>query len=225
MGEELSKNSAGRGFPILPFSGVGAGVARLQSPGVNHHCWTERGHMRKTIEAGLFGLVVALGAVAGPLPSAAAGEPDWKVGLAHVKITPEQPVLLAGYGGRTRPFEKVTTDSVREGAGTGRPRGPRGRARHHRPDRLSGRDRRADLRADGRPALKRERDSAQLVPHPYRPGAQPDSATKTRAGHRATSSGPSPTPAQCKTGSSRWSRAAAQADRRGSPGGPVWRNS
>src|ERR1700731_674338 len=41
---------------------------------------------------------------------ARAGEPAWKVGLAQVKITPEQPVLLSGYGGRTKPFEKVAAD-------------------------------------------------------------------------------------------------------------------
>jgi hypothetical protein len=42
--------------------------------------------------------------------SLAAGEPDWKVGLAQVKITPEWPVFLAGYANRNRPYEKVTTD-------------------------------------------------------------------------------------------------------------------
>lgn len=36
--------------------------------------------------------------------------PDWKVGLAQVKITPEQPLFLAGYASRNRPFEKVATD-------------------------------------------------------------------------------------------------------------------
>ncbi|HWY86566.1 MAG TPA: neutral/alkaline non-lysosomal ceramidase N-terminal domain-containing protein [Gemmataceae bacterium] len=41
---------------------------------------------------------------------AAAGEPEWKVGLARVKITPEQPVLMSGYAGRTKPFEKVAAD-------------------------------------------------------------------------------------------------------------------
>jgi hypothetical protein len=41
---------------------------------------------------------------------AAAGEPEWKVGLAQVKITPEQPVLMSGYAGRTKPFEKVAAD-------------------------------------------------------------------------------------------------------------------
>jgi hypothetical protein len=36
--------------------------------------------------------------------------PDWKVGLARVKITPERPVFLAGYAGRSRPFDKVAGD-------------------------------------------------------------------------------------------------------------------
>src|SRR5262249_15119890 len=44
---------------------------------------------------------------AGP---AAAAEPEWKVGLAQVKITPERPVLLAGYASRNKPFEKVEAD-------------------------------------------------------------------------------------------------------------------
>ncbi len=39
-----------------------------------------------------------------------AAEPEWKVGLARVKITPEQPVYMAGYASRTRPFDKVTAD-------------------------------------------------------------------------------------------------------------------
>jgi hypothetical protein len=42
--------------------------------------------------------------------AARAGEPDWKVGLAQVKITPEQPVFMAGYASRDRPFEKVAAD-------------------------------------------------------------------------------------------------------------------
>ncbi len=41
---------------------------------------------------------------------ARAAEPEWKVGLAQVKITPERPVLLSGYGGRNKPFEKVAAD-------------------------------------------------------------------------------------------------------------------
>src|SRR4051812_37721242 len=39
-----------------------------------------------------------------------AAEPEWKVGLAQVKVTPEQPVQMSGYGGRTKPFEKVAAD-------------------------------------------------------------------------------------------------------------------
>jgi hypothetical protein len=42
--------------------------------------------------------------------AARADEPAWKVGLAQVKITPEQPLFMAGYASRDRPFEKVTTD-------------------------------------------------------------------------------------------------------------------
>ncbi len=40
----------------------------------------------------------------------AGADADWKVGLAHVKITPEQPVLMSGYAGRNKPFEKVAAD-------------------------------------------------------------------------------------------------------------------
>jgi hypothetical protein len=39
-----------------------------------------------------------------------AGGPEWKVGLAQVKITPERPVLMSGYAGRTKPFAKVNAD-------------------------------------------------------------------------------------------------------------------
>src|SRR5207253_3489929 len=41
---------------------------------------------------------------------ASAADAPWKVGLAQVKITPERPVLMSGYAGRTRPFEKVVAD-------------------------------------------------------------------------------------------------------------------
>jgi hypothetical protein len=43
-------------------------------------------------------------------PAAQAADPDWKVGLARVKITPERPVFQAGYASRNKPFEKVTAD-------------------------------------------------------------------------------------------------------------------
>lgn len=39
-----------------------------------------------------------------------AEEPEWKVGLAQVKITPEKPVFLSGYASRNKPFEKVEAD-------------------------------------------------------------------------------------------------------------------
>lgn len=43
-------------------------------------------------------------------PAASAAEPEWKVGIAQVKITPERPMLMAGYAARTKPFEKVASD-------------------------------------------------------------------------------------------------------------------
>src|SRR5215510_1434338 len=53
---------------------------------------------------------VACLALLGLGPGAAAAEPEWKVGLAQVKITPERPVRMSGYAGRTKPFEKVAAD-------------------------------------------------------------------------------------------------------------------
>ncbi|HYM98277.1 MAG TPA: hypothetical protein VET25_00935, partial [Aestuariivirgaceae bacterium] len=47
--------------------------------------------------------------LAGPL---AAQEATWQVGLARVKITPEQPVFMAGYASRDRPFESVHDDLI-----------------------------------------------------------------------------------------------------------------
>jgi neutral ceramidase len=42
--------------------------------------------------------------------AASAAEPEWKAGLAQVKITPERPVQMSGYASRTKPFEKVAAD-------------------------------------------------------------------------------------------------------------------
>ena len=42
-----------------------------------------------------------------PLPAA---DTPWKVGLAAVKITPEQPVLMYGYAARTDPHQSVAAD-------------------------------------------------------------------------------------------------------------------
>ena len=44
------------------------------------------------------------------IDGASAAEPAWKVGLAQIKVTPEQPVLMSGYAARTKVFEKVGTD-------------------------------------------------------------------------------------------------------------------
>ena len=45
--------------------------------------------------------------VTGPL---IAEDSPWKVGLARVKITPEQPVWMSGYASRNKPFESVHDD-------------------------------------------------------------------------------------------------------------------
>ncbi|MGH9338611.1 MAG: neutral/alkaline non-lysosomal ceramidase N-terminal domain-containing protein [Acidobacteriota bacterium] len=44
------------------------------------------------------------------LTAAQAAEPEWKVGLASVKITPEWPVLMAGYAARTQMSQSVHDD-------------------------------------------------------------------------------------------------------------------
>src|SRR6266700_1444985 len=55
----------------------------------------------------IFAGIESLVTTAAPLYAA---EPEWKLGLAEVKITPERPLALAGYASRNHPFEKVTTD-------------------------------------------------------------------------------------------------------------------
>lgn len=55
----------------------------------------------------LWAAAAALGIFAGPV---AAQQPGWRVGLAATKITPEQPVFLAGYSARNKPFTKVDSD-------------------------------------------------------------------------------------------------------------------
>lgn len=39
-----------------------------------------------------------------------AAEPEWKAGVAQTKVTPEQPMMMSGYGSRKKPFEKIGTD-------------------------------------------------------------------------------------------------------------------
>jgi hypothetical protein len=48
--------------------------------------------------------------ICGWLVPLSAAEPEWKIGLAQVKITPEQPVHLAGYANRNKPYEKITSN-------------------------------------------------------------------------------------------------------------------
>jgi Neutral/alkaline non-lysosomal ceramidase, N-terminal len=42
--------------------------------------------------------------------NASAQESEWKIGLARVKITPQQPIFMAGYASRNKPFESVHDD-------------------------------------------------------------------------------------------------------------------
>jgi len=59
--------------------------------------------------------VLALAALAavgmsGMVCGAQADEPEWRVGLASANITPEDPIRMAGYSGRTQPSESVLDD-------------------------------------------------------------------------------------------------------------------
>jgi hypothetical protein len=54
-------------------------------------------------------VLATLGLLTASIKSAAA-DAEWKVGLASVKVTPEQPVALSGYSNRTKPFAGVTAD-------------------------------------------------------------------------------------------------------------------
>ena len=58
-------------------------------------------------------------------------EGDWKVGLAQIKITPEQPVFLAGYASRNKPFEKITADLYAKALALEDRDGSSSRPRHH----------------------------------------------------------------------------------------------
>jgi hypothetical protein len=52
-------------------------------------------------------VAVAILAGSGDAPAA---EPDWKVGLAQIKITPDRPVPMSGYASRTKLSEKTASD-------------------------------------------------------------------------------------------------------------------
>src|SRR5436853_2623494 len=50
-------------------------------------------------------LLIALAAAVGR-----AQEANWKIGVARVTITPPQPVFMAGYAARNKPYERVHDD-------------------------------------------------------------------------------------------------------------------
>src|SRR5690242_7878903 len=39
-----------------------------------------------------------------------AQESEWQAGISAIKITPDKPVVLAGYAARIKPFERVEQD-------------------------------------------------------------------------------------------------------------------
>ena len=57
---------------------------------------------------------------------AAPADHDWKVGLASIKITPDEPVQMSGYASRTKPFEKVNDDLYAKALVLEDPQGHRG---------------------------------------------------------------------------------------------------
>lgn len=60
----------------------------------------------------IFSRVILIGllSLATSTRAASAADPEWKVGVARVKITPEHPLYMAGYASRTKPFNTVTAD-------------------------------------------------------------------------------------------------------------------
>ena len=54
--------------------------------------------------------VLAAAGVLGAFGAAEGAEAGWRVGLADVCVTPEGPIRMAGYGGRTEPSESVLAD-------------------------------------------------------------------------------------------------------------------
>ena len=55
-------------------------------------------------------ILLTLAAMLGPLFNAKADETGWRVGLACAKITPEEPIRMAGYASRDKPSEGVLAD-------------------------------------------------------------------------------------------------------------------
>ncbi len=66
--------------------------------------------MERIIRRHLCHTVVAASTVLASLASAAEAPVDWKAGVAAVKVTPNEPIWLAGYASRTKPSEGVLSD-------------------------------------------------------------------------------------------------------------------
>ena len=64
--------------------------------------------IRRSLSAALCAVVLA--GSAGAAPPAEQEAAVWKAGVASVKITPEEPVWMSGYGSRTKPSEGVAAD-------------------------------------------------------------------------------------------------------------------
>ena len=87
----------------------------------------------------LFAFAVSCSALLATCLWASAAEPEWKVGLASVKITPERPVPMSGYAGRDKPFEKVAADLYVKAMVLEDDKGQRGGPRDQRSARLAAR--------------------------------------------------------------------------------------
>ena len=60
---------------------------------------------------GVFAMVLlTVAGILGPLDCAWGDQTDWRVGLAAVRITPEGPIRMSGYAGRTQPSTGVLAD-------------------------------------------------------------------------------------------------------------------
>src|SRR3954454_3125454 len=66
--------------------------------------------MRLVMRYTLIALCFIAALLTSRLSPASAQDADWKVGLARVKITPAQPVFMAGYASRNKPYESVHDD-------------------------------------------------------------------------------------------------------------------
>lgn len=66
--------------------------------------------LHRCFSRGMMVMVIAVLATAGGSTVGLTAEPAWKCGTAAVKITPEEPLWMAGYGGRNHPSEGTLHD-------------------------------------------------------------------------------------------------------------------